>query len=65
MQLWITFFGATTFFILTSTAFVKIQERDDLIDKNRYRQSIGKTVYQQFEYVLKIITSQGINSFNF
>ena len=65
IQLWITFLGAATFFILTSTVFVKIQERNDLGDDKRYWKSIGKTVYQQFEYVLKIITSQGINSFKF
>jgi len=58
------FFGATTFFILTSTPFVKIQEMNDLSVSLNWI-SIGKAVYHQFEYVLKIITSKDINSLTF
>ena len=65
MQLWITFFGTTIIFILTTTAFLKFQERYDVRgDNNRHHKSIGETAYRQFEYVLKIITSQGIWIFN-
>ncbi len=57
-QLWISFISCTALFILTTTAFVKIQERYDPVD-NRPHKSIGEAVYHQFEYVIRIITAQG------
>jgi len=64
VQLWITFFGTTIFFILTTSIFVKVQERADSTDNDRHQKSLGETIYRQFEYVIRIITSQGINLFS-
>ncbi len=57
LQLWISFFGTTLFFILITTVFVKIQEKND--QGNTRGKTFGETVYHQFEYVLRVITSQG------
>jgi len=58
VQLWITFISCTAIFILTTTAFVKIQEKYDPIDDHPHK-SIGETVYHQFEFVIRIKITQG------
>jgi len=60
VQLWVAFFGSTAIFILLTTAFVKIQEKYDPI-VGHTNKSIGETIYHQFEFVLRIISSQGIS----
>lgn len=56
-KVWLSFLTTTSVFVFLSAKIIK--NRMDMYNSNLNRQSIGKAVYNQIDYVIRLFTNQG------
>ncbi len=59
-KVWIFFFITTTIFVFTTAAFIRNRYKiDDADCESTHNESTWETVFNQVEYVFRIMTNQG------